>query len=368
MKVNSLGETTGIDFHLERAAKIVKAAKGNFDDDPAEEWVVAEVKNDNTVLLTFWDGFNPPRVLAKATAGEVLEISLAKGNFDNDPQDEVVLACVQKDGKLATMVFDSNGRRLSKGVGGLSSDVHVVAGQFDADPYDEYVVVLRQADGTLAAISFNHDGTRLGKGVGGVCSNLGVAAGNFDNNPNDDEYVVSLIQSDGKLAAITFQGNGARIGKGVGGLCSDVTVAAGNFRSDNDPQDEYVVSLIQADGTLAAITFYADGKRIGKGVGGACFQPKVTTGRFDATAPLDGYAVSLKQADGSAAVVFFTAKGVRIGKYPETWWWEYRSLDLVAADVDGCGVAEGVLAFLDPYGQPELRLMTETGSLFAFWP
>ena len=357
----SEGQTvSGINFTLELEAIETRVTTGNFDQTSAKEVVLVERKSDNTLKLTWLT--HEGTVLATARTGAVKEFSVATGNFDNDPLDEVVLACVQGDGNLATIVFDSDGTRLSKGVGGRCSDVHVATGQFDTDSYDEYVVALRQENGTLAAITFNHDGTRIGKGIGGVCSNIDVATGNFDGNASDDEYVITLIQSDGRLAAITFQDEGARIGKGVGGVCSNVSVAVGKFSPSADLRDQYAVSLLQQDGTLAVITFDATGKRIAKGVGGRARNPQVASGHFSKTTPFDGIAVVLEQEDSYVAVIFFNGQGDRIGKYVT--YLDTRSLfDVNTGDINSCGFDETVISLtFDFYGISIIDVTDENGT------
>lgn len=334
----------------------VKVAKGNFDNDAAEEFATAELQSDSSVKVSIFD--NDGSLVNQFTTNSCSEIALASGNFDGDSQDELVLACVTDAGTLDAQAFEANGTMIGEATGGKCSNVSVATGQFDADSSDEYVVAVVQSDGTLAAFTYNPDGTAVGVGIGGICSHLNIAAGNFDDNPDDDEYVISLLQSDGTLAAITFQGNGDRIGKGVGGLCSNLNVAAGDFM-DYNQQDEYVVSLLQADGTLAAISFYANGTRIGKGVGGLCSNVNVASGKFYATDPMDGYVISLNQADDTPAAIFFKADGTRIGKGVGN---EIVNVtDIASVDIDNSGQDEAVLAYINQEGYLKWIVFSEDG-------
>lgn len=340
-------------------------AAGNFDRDEPEEFAIAVIQPDSSLVVTFYD--DDGSTLGQDTLGNAREVALAAGNFYGDSTEEVILAFINSDGNLATAIFDGYGSELGRGSGGQCSNVAVAAGQFDnSDHQLEYVVTLLQADSTLGAITFKADGSRIGKGAGGVCSDLSVAAGNFDGDSNDDEYVISLLQSDGTLAAISFQGNGTRIGKGTGGLCSSLNVDAGNFRSDNDPRDEYVVSLIQSDGTLAAISFYGNGTRIGKGVGGICTNVNIASGVFKETDPMNGYVVSLNQADNTPAAIFFKADGTRIGKGAGTE--AVVSTDIACGNIEGGSYDDAVMAYVNQLGQMKWVVFTEYGLQYLSGP
>jgi len=334
----------------------VAAAFGNFDQDVRREFVIATRLVDGTVRLNFFD--DEGSLLGVGWTGKVLEMSLATGNFDMDTEDEAVLACVQEDGTLATLVFDAFGNRLFKGIGGPCSHVKVAAGQFDTkDSQHEYAVALRQQDGTLAVIIFQADGTRVVKAVGGPCLDLDLSTGNFDDNPNDDEFAVALLQANGSLGLITFQGDGSRIAKGTGGSCSNIALAAGDFLADANGKDEVVVSLLQWEGSLAAIGFSATGARFGKGTGGFASQVRIAAGKFSSTSPGHGYVLSVRQSDRTPALIFFTGKGIRLAKHQETQ--IPLTTDVACGDVDGDGRDEVLWVHVDGSSRTRWALYNE---------
>lgn len=340
------------------------AVSADFDSDGYKEFAVARRKSDQTVEITFYD--DDMTVLGRGFVGRVRELDMAAGDFAGDAKAEVVVAVVQDDGTLATIVLDSTGRRLSKAVGGRCSSVSVSAGRFDADSLDEYAVGMIQADGTLAVIVFDGSGARLGKAVGGAARQPRMAAGNFDTNPSDDEIVAAMLQQDGTLAAITFQTDGRRIGKATGGPCTRVDVAAGNFLGSNDPMEEYVLSFIQWDGTAAALTCFADGSRIAKGVSGPAAHVHVASGRFAATAPLHGYVLSMRQSDGRAALIFYDGEGHRLGKGLSD---SSAFVNAVASgDITGNGLDEGILVFVTYTGQTRWAVFDASGMRYDAGP
>lgn len=136
----------------------------------------------------------------------------------------------------------------------------------DNDPADEYVVSLVQPDGRVAAIAFNLDGSRVGKVVANKGKQPSVDVGNFGGT-GDDGYVLAYLTPKNQLETAVFKGDGTLLGQGTGGQASHIRVTAAEL-SPASPGDEYAISLVQAEGTVALISFAADGTRLGKVVGG----------------------------------------------------------------------------------------------------
>jgi hypothetical protein len=331
---------------------------GNFDSDAASEFVVAELRGGN-VILRFYDHNGAP-MNSLVAPRQMQDIDIACGDYDGDGMDETAIAQITVDGTLLIDVVERAGTLIGQGSGGGVSSLSIASGQLDGDASDEYVVGLVQSDGRVAAISFNLDGSRVGKAVALPGLQPSVEVGDFDSNPNDREYIIAYRSPESTLETATFQGDGStQIGRGTGGLCQDVTVAAGDF-SQSLTGEEYAVSLVQSDGTLAMISFSADGTRLGKGVGGSTRNPRVAAGLFPQTNPNQGLVVSLLQADNLPASISFTVAGTRLGK-------GIAPLQAVAADVDtgdvnGDGFAEEVMAYTDRFGFAQWAVFSSDGA------
>lgn len=191
----------------------------------------------------------------------------------------------------------------------MADSVSVSAGQLDDDPEDEYVVSFVQSDGRVAAIAFNLDGSRIGKFVANQGKQPSIAVGNFGDT--GDAIVLAYLTPDDHLETVVFQSDGTIIGQGSAGRASNITVTAVEL-SASRPGQEYAISLIQSDGTIALIGFAADGTRLGKVSGGIAYQPKVRRNFFSESSKI-ALAVSVILPDKKPAIIFLDNQGKHLG-------------------------------------------------------
>lgn len=283
------------------------------------------------------------------------ELSLGTGDFDGNGVEDIILAMIDENGLLKIEIFNSDLQLIGSGSGGTADTVSVSAGQLDDDAEDEYVVSIVQSDGRVAAISFNLDGSRLGKAVANHGKNPSVDVGKFENKK--DAYVLAYLTLDNRLETATFRGNGSLIGQGLGGQANHITVKAADILQST-AEDEYVISLIQSDGTLGLIAFASDGTRLGKAEAGSTQQPELVSGFFPEKQD-SGIAVSLIQADKKPTVIFYDNQGKRLGKGAGSVLASVSTLTLI--DVDDNGVDEAVLVYIDEAGIPHWETFAADG-------
>lgn len=301
--------------------------------------------------LTKFDGCRDTFVLAMTAR----ELSLSTGDFNADGSEDIVLAMIDSEGILKTLIYNSSFQLIGSGTGGIANSVSVSAGQLDDDLADEYVVSFVQPDGNIATIAFNLDSSQVGKAIAGLGKHPSVDIGKFNHKGNS--YVLAFFNSNDQFETATFDGSGILIAQGYGELSSHVTVHAVDLLSNNST-DEYVTSLIQSDGTAALIGFTAGGKRLGKVVGGVSQQPNVTSGNFPGPNDI-GIAATLIQSDQKPAIIFldnlgnFLAAGIGSKSALKS------SITLV--DTDGDGIDEGVLIYIDEAGIPHWEIFDANG-------
>jgi hypothetical protein len=234
------------------------------------------------------------------------EFSISTGDFNTNSGGDVVLAMIDNEGFLKIKVFDRKLQLIGSASGGKADSISIAAGQLDNDPADEYVISFVQPNGVIAAIAYNLDGSRIGKAVVDKGKQPSIDIGKFDGKNN--AYVLAYLDSDNQVKSATFRGDGSLIGKSTGERASYVSVKTANILPSS-VEDEYIISIVQEDGTPSLIGFTANSTRLGKVTGNDfSLQPKVLPGQF----PLEnsiGLTVSLIQSDKKPALVFLDNKG-----------------------------------------------------------
>jgi len=299
-------------------------------------------------LCNFSDNICEKTIVLPETAQE---LSLSNGDFNNDGKKEIVLAMVDPDEHLKIEIYDAELHLIGTAAGDTAHSVSVSAGQLDNDPADEYVVSFVQADGRVAAITYNFDSSQVSHLVANQGSSPSVTVGQFDGTNNG--YALAYLTPDGRLESGTLRGDATLISLGettsIGTvLAGQIVINAANILPSS-PGDEYLTSLIQEDGTAALIGFTADGERLGKIVGNASQQPTVASGHFPG-ANDTGLAVSLIQPDGKPAIVFLDNQANYIATGVGS---TNASVSTLAVyDIDGDGIDEGILIYIDQTGIP----------------
>ncbi len=272
------------------------------------------------------------------------KLSLSTGDFTGSGEEDIVLAMIDAEGQLKIEIFNKNLDLIGSGAGGIADSVSVSTGQLDDDPEDEYVVSLVQADGRVAAIAFNLDGSRVAKVVANEGKQPSIDVGNFGGT--GDAYVLAYLTPDDRLETAVLQGDGTLIGQGSGGHASHIRVTAAELSSSN-PGDEYAISLVQSNGTVALISFAADGTRLGKVAGGISHQPKVISSKTS------GLAVSVILSDKKPAIIFLDNQGKHLGTGVGGVTASVSTIELLDTDNDGIDDT-GVLVYLDEAGNPRI--------------
>ena len=137
--------------------RTIDGAPGNFDADPEDEMVQLRAKTDGRQMLLIFDvpdtiGGETTLIASDKTFG-VDVVAIAAGNFDADPEDEVAAIRRLADGSQRLLIYDGPG--VIKGdVTLIASDKYIgtnvtdfAAGNFDADPQDELALVRTKGDG-----------------------------------------------------------------------------------------------------------------------------------------------------------------------------------------------------------------------------
>lgn len=210
---------------------------------------------------------------------------------------------IDAEGFLKIQIFDENLFLIGTASAGAADSVSVAAGQLDDDPEDEYVVSFVQPDNHVAAIAFNLNGSQVGKIVAKKGKQPSVAVGNFGGA--GDTYVIAYLTPDNQLETAVYQGNGTLINQASVGKVSHSNVSVAEL-SATDPGDEYAISVVQSDGTVALIGFAADSTRLGKVTGGISYQPNIISGKSH-------LAASVILSDKKPAIIFLDNKGRYLG-------------------------------------------------------
>jgi len=201
--------------------------------------------------------------------------AVTTGNFDNDAREEIAVATIDGDGRLAVLIYDTNmvnGRlamtrrmgevRLTRNTSLVFS---LAAGSFDDDDVDELIIGMEDANdrGTVLLydvaprannrVSLSRMGTRRFSG-----SHLSVAAGTFDGDA-DDELVIAYqwgsvakiqiwdpMRADGRIDMNRFLAETRVTGRLP-------KVAAGNF--DGTGNDELSVAITDSNDAAAILVY-----------------------------------------------------------------------------------------------------------------
>jgi hypothetical protein len=240
-------------------------------------------------------------------------LTVTTGDIDSDGRDEFALASLQTHGSIPQIeYFDDDGellRRVTHDKGAVRLDL--TAGDFDGDGAAEWALAMIGLDAELEVALYDADGTLLGRGGGGTCSWVSIVSSQLDQDPQD-EYVVGLIQGDGQAAAIGFNPDGSRLGKLLTGQGFEVEVGVGDF--DGDPRLPEVVFAYRAlDSTLRTEVLDVFGNRLGTAGAGECRETRLAVGNLSGDQNAE-YAVSLSQSDATTAEIAFAADGTRLWK------------------------------------------------------
>ncbi|MEA3278086.1 MAG: hypothetical protein U9Q81_22925 [Pseudomonadota bacterium] len=359
----SVAQDTGLVYAtgsngLVRLANALRVAAGDIDGDGRDEFALASLQTNGSIpQIEYFD--DDGRLLRTLVLEQsAMRFDLAAGDFDGNGRADWALAMIDGDGNLAVALYDGDGSLIGGGSGGRCTAVSVRSAQLDADPEDEYLVGLIQSDRRAAAIAFNPDGTRLGKLLTEAGFQAEADVVDFDGDPTSIEVVLAYRALDSTLRTEVFDAAGNRLGVGSGGQCTDVKLTVAH--PAEGAGGDYAVSLIQSDGSLGAIAFSAQGSRHWKGVGGATFAPQLAAGHFLATAPYQGVVVSLIQADGRPAAIFLGEGGIRLAKGVAAA--PGLVADVATGDLDGNGVSEAIVGYLDTDGNTRWSVFTENGS------
>ncbi len=260
----------------------------NVDDDHWDETVMVNIDGSNRIALLVYDRHvsNNVRVPfdGQRRIGDLrLEggrPTVAEGNLDQDPQDEIVVASVDGSGRMAIMVYDTvmkNGRldfSHEHRIGDLRLEGNfpsVALGNFDQDAMDEIAVAGVDDQGRLLVqvydtvfrngrLDLSHN-RKIGELVLKGNGDPGITAGNFDRDDRD-EIAISTIDNSGRISVLVYDtvlknnqldfSHNRRIGD-LRLQGTTPTIASGNF--DGDPRDELAIGSIDDNNRLAVMVY-----------------------------------------------------------------------------------------------------------------
>ncbi len=193
---------------------------------------------------------------------------------------------------------------------GTAQKLSLSAGDFTGNGQEDIVLAMIDAEGHLKIEIFDENLKLIGTGSGGAADSVSVSTGQLDDDP-EDEYVVSLVQADNRVAAIAFNLDGSRVGNVVANEGKQPTVDVGKFSATGDA---YVLAYLTPDNRLETAVLQGNGTLIGQGGGGHASHITVSAAELSSSNKGDEYAISLVQADGTVALLSFAANGTRLGK------------------------------------------------------
>ena len=278
-------------------------------------------------------------------------VNVARGNFDNDVEEEIVVGAGAKGGphvKIYNKDKTFTGKQFFAYNKGHQSGTDVAAGDIDGDGIDEIITGAGPGGGPHVRV-FKRNGSSLGgffaynaKFSGGV----DVAAGDIDGD-GIDEIITGAGPGGGPHVRV-FKRNGSSLGgffaynaKFSGG----VDVAAGDI--DGDGIDEIITGAGPGGGPHVRVFYFSKTKS--RFVGGSQFFAyassatggvRVSVGNVDSQTASDEI-VTIPETNGGPNIKVFSGKGniLKSDMAYEEWWYGYN--DVAAGDGDasvGLGV------------------------------
>ena len=311
------------------------------------------------------------------------EISLSVGDFAHTAKTtdnmEIALTMVDQNGSISLNIYSKNNfygnfDLISRTQGGQAHSIATSAGQLDNDPEDEIVISFVQENGKVLSVVVNSDisdktattfihdrgkslpaGTHLDVSIiglvqQGVGKNPSVAVGKFSDTSGS--YAMSYSTPDNQLKISTIQGDGTIISQVDGGSASDAKVSKATFLPSAS-QDDYAISTLSPNGRVGLSGFSSKGDVLGQLTGGVAQQPTVIS-RYSETNESLGLAVSVIREDKKPAIVFLDNQGHILSTAVG------GKTAIVATVTDG-GQGNAILAYVDEDGIPRWETFSSDG-------
>ncbi len=235
---------------------------GDLDGDGADEVALTLIDDRGQVTLLVYEYSHGTKM--KIIGDEHIQASnpqVAMGDIDGDGMDEVIVACIDGGGHTALLAYELSSGNKMKRIGDTRiqpSNPQVAMGDVDGDGRDEIAVACIDKGGNIALLVFEpSSGTKM-KRIGDTriqASLPQVVMGDVDGDKRD-EIVLTCIDKGGRIALLVYEPSGSTAMKRVGNErmeASNPHVTMGDV--DGDSRDEIILACVDGRGRIALLVY-----------------------------------------------------------------------------------------------------------------